>query len=248
MDIQSWFENNGNYSDGLELFAQLPNCNKIQLRNFARENTSNFIKLKYELKKALMAGIGESIQEKILEPAVPQKPFENKPEPLLQLIIKQSADQSFEKETMAIYPMELHETYRKRVSNFYKACELKFQLNSLPEGDENTALKIILQLEDLWTRIDCAWMILDHWKDHKRIMPVNESEDFTKLTPIQLLMKRNQLESRISKRKVTIKSMTAEVEASPENRTISNLLNRKLEQLHQLNIDLETIRNLLKNE
>jgi hypothetical protein len=38
------------------------------------------------------------------------------------------------------------------------------------------------------------------------------------------------------------------VKASPEDRTILNLLNRKLEQLEQKKIDLETIRKKLKDE
>jgi hypothetical protein len=66
---------------------------------------------------------------------------------------------------MAMYPMELHSTYRQRVSDL--ACELKFQLNSITDDDE-TMRFIIIQLDDLWTRIDRAWMILGHWKDHNR--------------------------------------------------------------------------------
>jgi hypothetical protein len=43
----------------------------------------------------------------------------------------------------------------------------------------NDALTIIIQLDDLWTRIDRAWMILGHWKDHNRIMPTESHEDFS---------------------------------------------------------------------
>jgi hypothetical protein len=38
------------------------------------------------------------------------------------------------------------------VSDFYLACELK--LNSIADDDETNALTIIIQLDDLWTKID----------------------------------------------------------------------------------------------
>jgi hypothetical protein len=43
--------------------------------------------------------------------------------------------------------------YLPSESDFYLACELKFQLNSITDDDETNALTIIIQLDDLWTRI-----------------------------------------------------------------------------------------------
>lgn len=245
MDIQSWFSSQGSYADGLLLYSQLPSCNQNLMRSFAKENTSNFLKLKYELKKALLSDQSTIIPK--VEKIVAEPKKEPKPEPLLQEIIKQSADHSFEKETMAMYPMELHSTYRQRVSDFYLACELKFQLNSIADDDEDDALKLIIQLDDLWTRIDRAWMILGHWRDHNRIMPT-QAEDFSGVTGNKLLMLRDNLQSSISKREKTIESMQERVKASPEDRSLLNLLNRKLEQLEQKKLDLETVRKKLKDE
>jgi hypothetical protein len=42
---------------------------------------------------------------------------------------------------MAMYPMELHSTYRQRVSDL--ACELKFQLNSITDDDETMRLPLL---------------------------------------------------------------------------------------------------------
>jgi hypothetical protein len=246
MDIKSWFSSQGSYADGLKLYSQLPTCNVNLLRSFARENTSNFLKLKYELKKALLSGSSVIVSKTENVPTEPKKAVSV--EPLLKEIIKQSSAVSFEKETMAMYPMELHSTYRQRVSDFYLACELKFQLNSIADDDESDALKIIIQLDDLWTKIDRAWMVLGHWKDHNRIMPTESHEDFSQVSGNKLVMLRDNLQSSISKREKTIESMQERVKASPEDRTILNLLNRKLEQLEQKKIDLETIRKKLKDE
>lgn len=246
MDIQSWFTSQGSYADGLKLYSQLPSCNQNLMRSFARENTSNFLKLKYELKKALLSGQGAIVPKKEIIAPEPRKPIQ--PEPLLQEIIKQSANASFEKETMAMYPMELHSTYRQRISDFYLACELKFQLNATPDDDEENALKLIIQLDDLWTRIDRAWMILGHWKDHNRIMPTESHEDFSQVSGNKLVMLRDNLQSSISKREKTVESMKERVKASPEDRTLLNLYNRKLEQLEQKKIDLEAVRKRLKED
>jgi hypothetical protein len=244
MDIQTWFSNSGSYADGVKLYSQLPNCNANMLRNFAKENSSNFLKLKYELKKASLNGVGVIVQKVEKIAPEPKKEPENKS--LIKEIIRESEAVSFQKENMAMYPMELRSTYRQRVNDFYLACELKFQLNALADDDEENALKVIIQLEDLWTRIDRAWMILDHWKDHNRIMPTVESKDFSNLSGVQLVMMRNKLESRISKREKTVMSMNEKVVSSPEDRGLLSLFNRKFEQLQQLKIDLETIRKLLK--
>jgi len=253
MDIQSWFTSQGSYADGLKLYSQLPTCNSNLLRSFARENSANFLKLKYELKKVLLSGKSTIVPkvEKIVAVQIASIPRNDKApesEPLLQEIIKASAAVSFQKETMADYPMELHSTYRQRISDFYQACEFKFQLNATPDDDEDNALKLIIQLDDLWTRIDRAWMILGHWKDHNRIMPTESHEDFSQVSGNKLVMLRDNLQSSISKREKTIKSINERVKASPEDRTVLNLLNRKLEQLEQLKINLETVRKKLKDE
>jgi hypothetical protein len=246
MDIKRWFSSQGSYADGLKLYSQLSSCNATVLKSFARENTANFLKLKYELKKASLSLTYTNAAQSLKVSTEPKKPI--KPTPLLKEIIKQSAKVSFEKETMAMYPMELHSTYRQRVSDFYLACELKFQLNSTADDDETNALKIIIQLDNLWTRIDRAWMILGHWKDHNRIMPTESHEDFSQVSGNKLVMLRDNLQSSISKREKTIESMQERVKTSPEDRTILTLLNRKLEQLEQKKIDLETIRKKLKDE
>jgi hypothetical protein len=63
-------------------------------------------------------------------------------------------------------------------------------------------------------------------------MPTESHEDFSQVSGNKLVMLRDNLQSSISKREKTIESMQERVK-SPEDRTILNLLNRKLEQLEQ---------------
>jgi hypothetical protein len=255
MKIQSWFDNHGTFKEGVEIYSQLPNPSIHLLRLFKIENTSNFIRLKYELKLAINKGLDKPSFERIPEiPKNPEIPEAQKTKSesvidtsFLKQLTEESSKASFAKETMAMYPEELHSTYRERISNFYEACELKFKLNTVPEADHEAALKIILQLEKLWDRIDKAWVILHHWRDHNRIMPTEVSQDFSKLSALQLANEKGLVETRISKRKKTLLQMEQKLEADPGNRVLANSFNKKKEELEQLILDLETIKTLLKN-
>jgi hypothetical protein len=221
------------------------------LKAFKVENFSNFIKLKYELKRALNQGHNPSLapeKQEILEiPIIPENS-----DPVIQVdyksIVAASEKVSFAKETMAMYPMELHPVYRQRISDFYEACELKFILNAQPEKAEKESLALIIKIEKLWDKIDRAWMVLEHWKDNARIMPFTTSVDYSTYTGIQLANEKDLLESRISKRDKTLKKLEEALDADPNNRTAANQYLIKKEALEQLKIDLETIKKLLKNE
>lgn len=246
MKIQEWFDNSGTYAQGIAIYKSLPGCSRLLLKSFEKETPTNFLKLKYELKKAILSGADTESLKKENPRTEPKKALEV--EPLFDKIVSASAEVSFEKETMAMYPPELHSVYRQRVNDFYHVCELKFQLNAVAPEDERTALDLIVQIENLWTKIDKAWTILNHWKEHNRLMPTKVSEDFSKLNGIQLHNKRSNLESSISKRKLTIKKVETQLESEPENKVLIQKRLRKLEELQQLETDLETIRNLLRND
>lgn len=245
MDINQWFKKNGSFEVGVQLYALLPNASNSLIRSFKTENFSNFLTLKYELKRALNLGINVSIEKKkkVIEVA-PLPEIETVP---LNYIIEESQKQTFAKETMAMYPVELHSTYRERISNFYMACELKFQLNRLPASNEKEALELILKLESLWAKIDKAWEILGYWKENNRLMPTEQSKDYSKLSIQELYKEKPLLEARISKRKKTILGFESYLEANPDDKVKLNLYKKKLEELEQLSVDFETIKKLISN-
>lgn len=247
MDIQKWFDTSGSYEEGLALYQQLPTFSNLQFKSLKKESFSNFIRLKYELKRGLMLGHNVDLIPEVNN-EIPENPEipENSDSTLSAAIIEESEKQNFAKETMAMYPMELHPVYRQRISDFYLACELKFKLNRLKRKQEKEALEIILQLEALWNKIDRAWMILEYWKDNGRIMPSESSIDYSKLTPLELVKEKVLLEARISKRKKTLENLGKALEADPENRLKANQYKIKKEALEQFKVDLETIKNLLK--
>lgn len=249
MNIQKWFDRSGSFAEGVELYSKLPQPSLHLLRMFKVESVSNFIRLKYELKNAINKGFDSNKIPEIPEiPKIPDAIQVPEEDPgFLNQLIESSSKAEFSKETMAMYPPELHSVYRERISNFYLACELKFKLNALPEANHDAALKLILQLESLWDKIDKSWTILHHWTDHHRIMPTEVSTDYSTFSPMQLANEKGLLETRISKRKKTLDGILKKIEGDPSNRVLANSYNKKKEELEQLIIDLETIKKILKN-
>lgn len=148
---------------------------------------------------------------------------------------------------IAQYPVELHPTYQQACQIWINVCSLKIQLNAVPRHYEKEAFKIQTGILEKMEQFDVCKKALDHYNDHKRILPTATKSDFSKLSPVELITKRNSLRSLITRRKQTIDKMEAELpEESDENyyKKIS-ALNRKKEQLQELILDEEKITKML---
>ncbi len=145
------------------------------------------------------------------------------------------------------YPVELHETYKKRYEHWLEACSLKVSLNEIPEEDSEAALIIQDKIMKCFSRFDACQEALDYFNEKKRVLPVKSSQDFSQLTPVELLKIRNNLRSQITKRKATIKKKQTELpNAGPDNFKLKhNALNRKIEELRELELQLKEVESLL---
>lgn len=137
------------------------------------------------------------------------------------------------------YPKELHPAFKQRYDHWLEACALKVELNEVHHSDEETAYNIQYKLLDHLEKMDRCQEALNHYNEHKRIMQTETIADFSKLSPNQLVLKRNVIRSNISKRKLTIKKM----EDSLPNNSEPNYRKK----LHQLNLKLEKLR-VIENE
>lgn len=137
------------------------------------------------------------------------------------------------------YPKELHSAFKQRYDHWLEACALKVELNEVHHSDEETAYNIQYKLLDHLEKMDRCQEALNHYNEHKRIMQTETIADFSKLSPNQLVLKRNVIRSNISKRKLTIKKM----EDSLPNNSEPNYRKK----LHQLNLKLEQLR-VIENE
>lgn len=146
------------------------------------------------------------------------------------------------------YPTELHETYKKRYEHWLEACSLKVSLNEVPENDVEVSLVIQDKIMKCFKNFDACQEALDYYNEKKRVLPVKSSEDFSKLSPVELLKLRNNLRSQITKRKATVKKKQSEIPdpASDQFKMKQNGLNRKVEELREIELQLREVERLVK--
>lgn len=148
---------------------------------------------------------------------------------------------------IAQYPVELHSAYKDAYSSWISVCGLKIELNAVPPAEEEKALSIQERMIKLMEVFDRCKNALDHYNEHKRVLPTESKTDFTKLSPIELLKEKTNLASLISRRKSTIKKMEEELPepTDPTYRKKLDAINRKIETLEDYELDLENIKKLL---
>ena len=128
---------------------------------------------------------------------------------------------------IADYPVALHGVYRAKREAWLRACSLKLSLNQVPMEEEDKARELQRQLWQLFDAMDNYDVVLQYWRDHKRILePVRE--DYSRLTPVELVQRRNTLRSNIVSREKSLAKWEEQVK-SEELRVKSEELSVKSE-------------------
>jgi len=206
--------------------------NPEKIKAFQNFSVGNHAKLKYFIKQLgeipePIISIPNEAQEKPLQPA--QK------------------KQSIFSDLISNYPGELHQAYKQRYDYWLEACSLKIQLNTTPPGDEKTAFEIQSKMFAALDQLDKCQNALDHYKEYKRVLPIETKIDYGSLAPMELITTRNNLRSNITKRKSTISKMEASLPKSdhPNYKRDLHLLNRKKEQLQEYENRVEQLNKLI---
>mgnify|MGYP003642685579 CR=1 FL=1 len=239
------------YKAGVAIYKTLPSAKNRTVSVLERGRSDrNMATLIGELRKAKNA---RPVPEVKVKPAAPLKTIPAKPEPpqkeAQQNFLKDEASKKyFSKIRYAELPAELKVRFRKAKDLFYDMCDLKFQLNDLPDEAEKEALTIMLQIEDLDEQKDTIWKELEHWQLYKTMLPVKASEDFSALTDLQKEKKRGLLANYIKKKTARITKWQQAAEAETDKaaqRKILQQINRTEKSLHQDEINLRKIEELL---
>lgn len=148
------------------------------------------------------------------------------------------------------YPVELHPIYLERRNKWIEACSLKIQLNDVAIENETEALELQLEIHKRIDFVDTANKELLHYKTYKRLLPKDVENNFTTLTEVELLKKRNNLRSNISNRKKTIEKIKISLsKATDKNKLkLTDKLSQKLEQLEEFKIQVDNIKRLLEEK
>ena len=152
---------------------------------------------------------------------------------------------------IADYPVALHGVYRAKQEAWLRACSLKLSLNQVPMEDEVKACEIQRQLWQLFETMDNCDVMLQYWRDHKKILePVQE--DYSRLTPMELVQRRNTLRSNIVSREKSLAKWEEQAK-SEEGMTVRSLwvlnekIARKREEVEQMKLQVKEIEKLMIN-
>lgn len=213
---------------------------QIMVKKLSSFSLVNHSKIKYLIKQLTTQTNTEQTKEIEFNAETPEAPEQ---------IEVQERESKFS-DLISNYPQELHSVFKRRSDHWLSACSLKQQLNSVAKMDETTALKIQWKiLENIEAMEDCQ-KALDHYKNHKRILPTKTDKSFSDLNPLDLLKKRNNLRSNITKRAKTLKQMEADLpgKESKEYNLKLHLVNRKREQLQEYINQVTELDKLINNQ
>lgn len=146
------------------------------------------------------------------------------------------------------YPKELHKAYKSAMDLWIEVCSLKIRLNDVPKQNEKTAFIIQTKMLDKMDEFDRYKEALTYYNEHKRILPTESQTDYTNLTAMQTIKKRNNTRVSITKRKKTIADHEKALPPKTDPFYYKRLsaLNRKKEQLQELILEEQKLSKLVK--
>ena len=157
---------------------------------------------------------------------------------------------------IADYPVALHGVYRAKREAWLLACSLKLTLNAIPMEEEGKAREIQRQLWQLFSAMDNYDVVLQYWRNHKKILEP-EKEDYSQLTPVELVQRRNTLRSNIVSREKSLAKWEEQVnseelrvksEGGKSGRSLwvlNEKIARKREEVEQMKLQVKEIEKLL---
>lgn len=247
--IEDWLKStNKDYHVGVALYATLPTKKtrtlKLLNRNKSRRNLSLLLSelRKYSNKpiktqsKTITSTQLKPITQEVINTEAKQKQ-----------LINTSVKQKFGGILIGELPAELRPRYSRAYNLFIQLIELKFSLNELPASAEASALKIMIQIEQIDDERDLIWKELHHWKRHKTLLPT-KTDDFSNLTALQLELKKRNATSSITKigKRVDLLYNQLDQEKNPtQQRKIEDKINRSEKRIHQHQINISKIKELI---
>ena len=223
-----------NHRQLLEDFLSAGGNSRIaeSLKNFSLQN---YAKLKYEYKR-----LGAIHQQETPKEPLKEESGNPKTEPPKRKVFN---------DLISDYPVELHPAYRRRWDLWMQACSLKMQLNKIPETETESALEIQMKIYRCFLDFDQCQKVLKHYREHKRIMPLEAETDFEGMSELEIYKYRDNLRALITRRKQTIKKMENSLPApeDPDYKSRLHTLNLKREQLQEKENELMECEKFLNN-
>ena len=165
-------------------------------------------------------------------------------------------EQAKREDLIADYPVALHGVYRAKREAWLRACSLKLTLNAIPMVEEDKARELQRQLWQLFSAMDNYDVVLQYWRNHKKILEP-QKEDYSRLTPVELVQRRNTLRSNIVSREKSLakweeqarsEELRVKSEGGKSGRSLWVLqekIARKREEVEQMKLQVKEVEKLL---
>lgn len=257
MKIEDWFKGK-NYQEGVAIYESSGKAKSHILRSLKRGKSSrNMALLIRELRK-LKKGKSPSKKRhktRVIKPEIGRNyPFkDSSPEKESQQNYQknQSSKRYFNKVRYGELPKVLKLRFRELKDLFYDRCDLKFTLNDLEDNREKEALQLQIKIFEKEQQQGQIWKELDYWQAHKSLLPADTDDDFTKLNPHDLYLKKANIKSNLHKMRQRVDRWKYEAESENdklERRKINEQISRTEKRMHEKEINLQKIEKILNDE
>lgn len=236
MQINDWFTNGCDYDQGVALYAALNKSNHNLVRLFKRKHsTNNEAKLKYELSKFRDVTVLPLVAVVNTEKVNPQVDL-NQARSLSGVEVPPT--NTYRPLKINELPVELHPMFIQQKTDFHTACSSKIILDALEPEQEQEALELCIKIEELFDSIERAWKVFDYYIEHGTILNV-ATTNFSDLSAAQLIQRRNQLRTRLSKEKSKITAWNTAL-SQAATKALQTKLNTKIAKAEEKKLQLET--------
>lgn len=237
------------YEEGVQMYAASKFHNTRNLSQLRKGSSNRNLSLLIRLLRNLPEpneAISHTIIKKINK--APLQVDKSEPPKRFEAQKKKSAHNFFKRVQYGELPPILKIRFRELSGLFYTKCDLKFELNDLSAVKETEALHLQIKIEDIDQQMQTIWKEIDHWNAHKTYLPSEVTEDFSKLTPLELYKKARSLESSISKKQKRIKVWKQKLKTELNKQNLKKLdqqINNTSRGMHQDEVNLRKIQELL---
>lgn len=247
MQVNNWFKNGCNYHEGILLYQKQKGHSVNLVRLFLKkESLKNLEKLKYELSKFKEPELKKEVDkptpktEKVnLQVDFLPKPTNQQPTTTSQYFYRLNQ-----------LDPKLHPLAIKQRNDFQTAISLKLKLNALHPSEEGEALKLCLQIEDLFDAIETSQKVLDHYVQHKVVLNVS-ARTYHDYTGGQLADARRNKRTSVTKFKKKVNTLEQKLNTKlplTEKNKIEVQLQKAQESLLRHEMDLQELNDLINEK
>jgi len=247
MKIKDWFKAK-DFEKGVELYKSTSKPKRSVLKQLEKgKSRASLSMLIRELRQAMKFDKPNLIYKP--KPSTPkqEKTFTKPSQPIE--VREESAKQYFKSVVYAELPQELKARYRLLKDFFYDMCDLKLELNDLPDKAVNHALKIQVEIDKMDQKKQLIWDEIDYWKATGKILKQETDIDLKSMDLQKIILKKTSLQSSVYHMNSRLKNWQTQLESTKdaeEKRNLESQIHRTTNKKHKNEMTIKKIEDFLE--